>query len=328
MRVAAAAASLAALLGTGAAADEAQLRVPVAFAARVETGVRGGLIVTLERDRRGPLVTVSQVVRPLAEDAAYPLAAPAACGDPDALVVDEAFATPGEVAAVAAQAESALAVLAQVVAHVSREVGLDEDDRGPQDAVSVQRRGRGRCSGRANLAVGLLRAVGIPARVVHGVLLEERRPRWHRWGEAWLGPLGWLPFDPGVGAGVLSVRYLPCRAVVPGLQPQGVAVERIDDEGFRMLPEWAGLKVPLARGVDLRCRAPRDAGEITAVLQGPGGSRWVRRGRGEIDFSGLLPARYWLSWHAGDHLVPRVPLDLRRPGAVALDLTVSRRSPR
>lgn len=324
MRTAAGAVVLLAL-GAVAGADEAHIRIPAAFAARVQTGEHSGLIIALEHDRRGPLVTVSQHIRPLAARATYPLAAPEACGDPDALVVDEAFAVPPEVASATAAAASALDVLVGVVAHVSSRIVLDERDRGPQDGVSVQRRGRARCSGRANLTVGLLRAVGIPARVVHGVVFEGAQVRWHRWGEAWLGPLGWMPFDPGAGAGVVSVRYLPCRAVVPGLQPQGVTLERIDEECFRALPRRAGLKVPLDRGVNLRCRAPLDAGEITAVLHGPDGMRWLRRGHGEVDFSGLLPARYWLSWRTGRQVVPRVSLDLRRPGNVAFDLAASRR---
>jgi len=313
-------------LGAAAGADEAHVRIPAAFAARVQVGERAGLIVALERDRRGTLVTISQHVAPLSARAAYPLAAPERCGDPEALVVDEAFALPPEVASAAAAAGSALDVLVSVVAHVSRRVVLDEGDRGPQDGVSVLRRGRGRCSGRANLAIGLLRAVGVPARVVHGVLFDGARGRWHRWGEAWLGELGWMPFDPGAGAGVVSVRYLPCRAVVPGLEPQGLVLEHIDEECFRALPRRAGLAVPLERGVNLRCTAPAEAGEITAVLLGPHGMRWLRRGRGEVDFSGLLPARYWLSWRTDRDVVPRVPLDLRRPGDVALALAASRRS--
>jgi hypothetical protein len=315
------------LLGAPASDDEAHIRIPAAFAARVQTGEHSGLIIALESDRRGPLVTVSQVVRPLPGSVVFPLAAPEACGDPDALVLDESFTVPGELAASVSASGSALDALVTVVAYASRRIALDESERLPQDAVAVLRRGRGRCSGRANATVGLLRAAGIPARVVHGVVFEGSRPRWHRWGEAWLGPLGWMPFDPGAGAGVVGVRYLPCRAVVPGLQPQGLVLEHLDESCFRLLPRRAGLRVPLERGVNLRCLAPRAEGEVTAVLYGPGGLRWVRRGRGGVDFGGLMPARYWLSWQADGTYVPRVPLDLVRAGDVALQLTVSGRSP-
>jgi hypothetical protein len=318
-----AAAAAAALCAAVAGADEALLRVPAALAARVLTGEHSGLIVAVESDRRGPLVMVSQVATPLAATPPYPLTAPAACGDPEALAIDEAFAAPPAVARALAGCATALDALHAVVAFVTRNVAPDEADTGPQDAASVLRRARGRCSGRANAAVGLLRTAGIPARTVHGIVFAGAQPRWHRWGEAWLGPLGWLPFDPGTGAGVVSVRYLPCRAVVPGLQPQGVTLERVDDSGFDALPRRAGLRVPLVRGVNLRCRAPRHAGEITAVLWGPGGARWLRRGTGEVAFSGLLPAHYWLTWQAGGTVVLRAPLDLRRPGDVELDLSAA-----
>ena len=308
-------------------ADEAHIRVPATFAARVLTGVHSGMIVAVESDRRGPLVTVSHVVRPIAEVPPYPLGGTEACGDPDALSVDEAFTVPDDLARRVAASGSALDALVSIVSHVSARIALDDNDASPQDGVSVLRRASGRCSGRANVTIGLLRSAGIPARAVHGVVFDGARPRWHRWGEAWLGVLGWMPFDPGAGAGVVSVRYLPCRAVVGGLQPQGLVLEHIDESCYRSLPRRAGLRVPLRRGVNLRCRAPRAGSTITAVLYGPDGMRWARRGVGEIAFSGLLPARYWLSWQVADHIVPRMPLDLSRPGDVSVDLTASGRSP-
>lgn len=325
MRVPAALAVVVALAAP-AGADEAHIRVTAAFAARVETGEHSGLTIGIEADGRGPLVTVSQIIRPLIAAPAYPLAAVEACGDPEALAVAPGFAAPREVAALAASAGSALDVLLGAVSFVSRRITVDESDQGPQDGLAVLRRGRGRCSGRANLAVGLLRSVGIPARVVHGVVFEGDLPRWHRWGEAWLGPLGWLPFDPGTGAGVVSVRYLPCRAVVPGLQPQGVALEHIDEGCYRGLPRRAGLAVPLMRGVSLRCRVPAGVGDLTAILVGPDGMRWVRRGAFEVAFADMQPGKYWLTWHTAAMMVPPVALDLRRTGDVSLVLSARNRT--
>ncbi len=308
-------------LAAPAAADEAHIRVTTAFAARVETGEHSGLTIGIEGDERGPLVTVSQLPRRLAVLPAFPLAAPEACGDRDALVVAPGFAVPRELELQVAATRSALDVLFRVVSYVTGRITLDERDRASQDGLSVLQRGRGRCSGRANLAVGLLRAVGIPARVVHGVVFAGDRAAWHRWGEAWLGPLGWMPFDPGTGAGVVSVRYLPCRAVVPGLQPQGVALESIDEGCFRRLPRRRGLTVPLIRGVNLRCRVPEGVPDVTAILVGPDGMRWVRRGARQVEFIDLLPGRYWLTWQTAAMLVPPVSLDLRRQGDVNLVLT-------
>jgi len=309
-----------------AGADEAHVRVPLSLAARILAGEHSGLTIHLEPDPGGPRVTVSQLLNPLTSTPAYPLDDPRRCGDPTALLVDRGFVPPGGLVRSLAATGSALEVVITVVAQVSRAVALDESDGGPQDAASVLQRRRGRCSGRANLAVGLLRSLGIPARVVHGVVFDGRTPRWHRWGEAWLGEVGWLPFDPGASAGVVSVRYLPCRGVVPGLPPQGVTLERIEEEGFRALPRRGDLRVPSSLGVNLRCSAPAGTGTLTAVLLGPGGVRWARRGNGTVSFDGLLPARYWLSWQAGGETVSRMPLDLRRAGDVYLALIAHRRS--
>ncbi len=308
-------------LAAPAGADETLVRVSVAFAATVESGEHSGLTIGLEADERGPLVTMTQILRPLASVPSYPLASPKACGDPEALAVAPSFAPPRELAAAAAASGSALNALVAVVSFVTRRISLDEADSGAQDCQSVLRRCRGRCSGRANLTVGLLRSLGIPARVVHGVVLTGGGARWHRWGEAWLGQLGWLPFDPGTGAGVVGVRYLPCRAIVPGLQPQGVTLERIVEDGFRRLPRSAGLAVPLQHGVNLRCLVPAGARDITAVLVAADGMRWGRRGESEVAFAGLAPGRYWLAWRTATEAMPRVALDLRRQGDVNLVLT-------
>ncbi|MEP7208388.1 MAG: transglutaminase domain-containing protein [Casimicrobiaceae bacterium] len=45
------------------------------------------------------------------------------------------------------------------------------------------------------LLVALCRAVGIPARIVGGVLLYPTSPSQHFWAEAWLDELGWMPLD-------------------------------------------------------------------------------------------------------------------------------------
>lgn len=64
---------------------------------------------------------------------------------------------------------------------------------------------RGVCQDFAHLAVGSLRAVGIPARYVSGYLRTTPpagKPRMvgadasHAWASAWCGPLGWVDFDP------------------------------------------------------------------------------------------------------------------------------------
>jgi Transglutaminase-like superfamily len=307
MRPAAGMVAVAVLAAAAVRADEARIVVPTELAARVETGRRSGLDVGLEPRPGGALVTVSSSARAFPVAPAYPLARAAACGDADALAVPASFQLPLELRRLTERQGSALARLVSAVSFVSRTVALDEDDAGPQDAVAVLERGRGRCSGRANAAVGVLRRMGIPARVVHGLLIGDGGARWHRWGEAWLGPLGWTPFDPGAAVGVVSVRYLPLVGSGEGASLAGVVLARIDERGYLGVPMRAGLRVLPVGGVTLRCVAPAGASEVTALLVGPDGSRWGRRGGREVVFGGMLPGRYRILWHAGG---PPAALDL------------------
>jgi hypothetical protein len=71
---------------------------------------------------------------------------------------------------------------------------------GANDALSVLASGRGNATGKARLLAALFRSVGIPARLVGGVRLEDaaRKRTTISWVEAWLGD-GWVPFDPAGG---------------------------------------------------------------------------------------------------------------------------------
>ena len=55
--------------------------------------------------------------------------------------------------------------------------------------------GRGVCQDKAHLLIGLLRAVGVPARYVSGALTTERGET-HAWVEAYWPGSGWVPADP------------------------------------------------------------------------------------------------------------------------------------
>ncbi len=80
----------------------------------------------------------------------------------------------------------------------------------PDDAVSVLAAERGSPSGRARLLVALLRSVGIPARLVGGLRLEDaaRKRATISWVEAWLAGK-WVPFDPANGHyATLPANYL------------------------------------------------------------------------------------------------------------------------
>lgn len=302
------------------ATDEAHFRVPTQLAAHVEAGERCGVITGIETRGDGALVTVSRSVRAFAVAPEYPLRDARACPDPEAVEVPLWIATPAKLAGFAAETHSALDVLERVVGWVGRKIVLDDADTGPQDGRSVLQRGRGRCSGRANAAIGLLRSLGIPSRVVHGLLVGRSGARWHRWGEAWLGDAGWVAFDPGASVGVVGVRYLAVRGAGEGASAEGVRLEFLDEPGYLSLPRRNGLRVVPVGGVTLRCQAPRGAGEFTAFVLGPDGTPLARSGRDEVVFAGLLPGRFRVTWCAQGECGGVVQLDRDQPGEVRMML--------
>ena len=299
--------------------DEASIFVPTALAARVEGGERAGLSIALEARPDGAVVWLNRAVQALPDVPAYPLPEPTGCSDPTALEVPPSFAVPPELTGRPSQGDSAFDVAARVVEFVSQRIALDEQDLGPQDGISVLARRRGRCSGRANLAVGLLRAAAIPARVVRGIVVGKDGARWHRWGEAWLGELGWIAFDPGAAVGLVSVRYLPLRGSGEGPTLAGVRLERVNENGYLGLPVRRGMRVLPVGGVTLRCIASARDPAITALLVGPDGSRWARQGPGEVVFFGMLPGRYRFVWR-GAGRTNALNLRLEGTGEVRVEL--------
>lgn len=291
---------LGALLAQPAPADEAHYLFPAKLAARVETGVRGGLVVGVEPEVGGVRVTVSSEIRALAHTvgAAGGLGGH---GDPSSVVVPASFVLPSELASLRGAGVDGWQVMVRVAEYVSVRIVMDEEDEGAQDAPSALARGRARCSGRANAAVGLLRAFGVPARVVHGIVVGDRSVRWHRWGEAWLGIFGWVPFDPGVAVGALSVRYVPMLGAGEGTPLSGIRVLGLDERGFAGIPVRNGMRVLPLRGVTLRCLGSADSEPFWAALYAPDGSRRVRQGPGPVVFASLLPGRYRLVWGQGQH---------------------------
>jgi transglutaminase-like putative cysteine protease len=66
----------------------------------------------------------------------------------------------------------------------------------PSDPLtSVLKVGWSDCALATALMVGMLRSLGIPARLLGGIFLYELSPTWHHWFEAWLEPWGWVPLD-------------------------------------------------------------------------------------------------------------------------------------
>ncbi|MGZ6236728.1 MAG: transglutaminase-like domain-containing protein [Syntrophales bacterium] len=90
------------------------------------------------------------------------------------------------------------------------------------DAVYSLESGKGNCQNFSHLTAALLRAVGIPVRIVNGVTFNQPfNIAWqkgtltfkmgqgrHSWVEVWFPELGWVPFDPQNTMLFVSTRYL------------------------------------------------------------------------------------------------------------------------
>jgi len=90
------------------------------------------------------------------------------------------------------------------------------------DAVYSLESGKGNCQNFSHLSAALLRAGGIPVRIVNGVTFNQPfNIAWqkgtltfkmgqgrHSWIEVWFPELGWVPFDPQNTMLFVSTRYL------------------------------------------------------------------------------------------------------------------------
>jgi len=98
-------------------------------------------------------------------------------------------------------------VVAWVGAHMKKEYGASADR-----ATDVLRQMRGDCTEHALLSVALLRALGIPARRVDGVVFVASGDGvpalyWHEWVEAYVGS-AWTQLDPTLGQPVADATHL------------------------------------------------------------------------------------------------------------------------
>ena len=96
-------------------------------------------------------------------------------------------------------------VVAWVGDHMEKDYGVSADR-----ATDVLRTMRGDCTEHSLLSIALLRALGVPARRVDGVVYvnQDGVPAlyWHEWVEAWVGT--WTQLDPTFGQPVADATHL------------------------------------------------------------------------------------------------------------------------
>ena len=90
------------------------------------------------------------------------------------------------------------------------------------DAIYSLDSGKGNCQNFSHMSAALLRAIGIPVRIINGVTFNQPfNIAWqkgtltfkmgqgrHSWIEVWFPELGWVPFDPQNTMLFVSTRYL------------------------------------------------------------------------------------------------------------------------
>ena len=164
-------------------------------------------------------------LKPLRTSAAFPLTAIESAVQPFLEVTSQVPAENSEIIRLARQLTSASKtefdavqrILAYVVDHLHYVLV-------PQsyDALYSLRTGKGNCQNYSHLTAALMRAVGIPSRIVNGITLKEpydvavpggtltlrMAQGRHSWIEVWFPDLGWVPFDPQQTALYVSNRFI------------------------------------------------------------------------------------------------------------------------
>lgn len=107
------------------------------------------------------------------------------------------------------------AIVESVFEGITKEAGV----RGSATAMEVLKSRAGDCTEHAVLVVALMRAAGIPARVVDGIVIASEDggkgvAGYHAWAEIWLGE--WIGVDATVGETGTSARYLQFSIDEPG----------------------------------------------------------------------------------------------------------------
>lgn len=115
--------------------------------------------------------------------------------------------------------KNSLIAAAMIVESVFRGLDKRAGVRGSATASEVLANGAGDCTEHSVLVVALMRAAGIPARAVDGIVLASNPDGsgvagYHAWAEIWLGE--WIGVDATVNETGTSARYLEFGIAEPG----------------------------------------------------------------------------------------------------------------
>jgi transglutaminase-like putative cysteine protease len=124
-------------------------------------------------------------------------------------------------------------LVAFVYEHVE-EKGLD---RGYAPALATLDSGAGDCTEHSVLLSALLRSLGIPTRLVDGVVVTGGRAGYHEWVEVHVEGQGFVPADPTFGvfpAGPQRLKLAEGSSAPEGLLHLGVAAGRLLQKGVRI----------------------------------------------------------------------------------------------
>jgi hypothetical protein len=131
---------------------------------------------------------------------------------------DEAIV--GKAKQIAGSERNAMLVAVRIVESVYEDIDKQAGVRGSATATEVLENGAGDCTEHAVLVVALMRAAGIPARMVDGIVILSYPDGtgvagYHAWAEIWLGQ--WIGVDATVNETGTSARYLLFGVDEPGM---------------------------------------------------------------------------------------------------------------
>lgn len=110
-------------------------------------------------------------------------------------------------------------------------------DRGYAPALSTLKSKAGDCTEHAVLLSALLRSLGIPTRLVDGVVVDGGRAGYHEWVEVYIEGRGFVPADPTFGefpASPLRLKLAEGTSSPEGLLHLGIAAGRILRPGVKI----------------------------------------------------------------------------------------------